>query len=200
MFEQSEMGRGYFLPFCYSWRAYIRPDAILVSALGLLVLWGCSTSSIKPHSGLIERLRNRGPVALSSENPFLAGNLLISKEMENSPEMAGFVRHRGAPSAIEVERDMFSPLRIHFYYPDSREQFTLEDVDGTWVIRGPLVVPRDTMKQIATLTRNQSGEPQLAATPGQGALTEVYPHSEPTSVPYLPSEAHSTEAAKDPFI
>lgn len=128
-------------------------------ALVAATLSGCSTPSFKVHDGLINRLNNRGPVALSSENPYLAANLLVTREMKNSPEIQGFVRHRGAPSAIEVQKEYFSPLLLQFYYPETREYFSLEDADGTWIIRGPIVMNREKFKEVARLTRGLSGDP-----------------------------------------
>lgn len=127
----------------------------------LLLLIGC-TETIRVNEGLISRLRDRGPVALSSENPYLAANLLVSRELERSAELKGFIEHRGAPNAIELEQPTLRPLLMHFYYPEEREMYTLEEVDRTWVIRGPLTIPREKMKQVATLTRDISGQPSLS--------------------------------------
>lgn len=128
----------------------------------LLIITACSARRIVPHSGLIERLRDRGPVVLSTENPYLAANLMLSKEMELSSELRGFIKHRGAPAAIEVHKSAFGPLKMIFYYPENGECYELEDLDGTWIIRGPLLIERERMKEIASLTRNTKGQPRLA--------------------------------------
>ena len=96
-----------------------------------ICLTACSPQ-LSLDNGLISRLNNRGPGALSPNNPFLAANLLISKEMEDSAELQGFIQHRGAPDALEVEKDIFTPLFLHFYYPENREQYSLEKIEETY--------------------------------------------------------------------
>lgn len=124
------------------------------------ILLGCVQSPRLNH-GLIGRLRDRGPVALSSDNPFLAANLLLTKEMERSPDLTGFIKHRGAPAALAVEHSSFSGLNLKLYYPENREYFNLEEIEDTWLINGPLPIPRNDMPEVARITRNQSQEPKL---------------------------------------
>lgn len=142
-------------------------SATFLGAL-LLSISAC-TPSTQQHGSFINRLKNRGPVALSTENPYIASNLLVSREMDRSPEMRGFVETKGAPPAIEVDKPTFSSLTLKFYYPESREFYTLEEENDIWIIRGPNTIPRDTMKEVATLTRGMQGEPklQLRVTSGQ---------------------------------
>ncbi len=122
----------------------------------------CSTTGgpvgTGPNVALVDRLKNRGPVVLSSENPFLAGNLLVSKEVERSEELRGFIKHRGSPAAIEVSKEFFSPLTLLFFYPEHREQYTLELADGTWVIAGPVTMEREKMKAVLALLRGQGNK------------------------------------------
>jgi len=127
-----------------------------------LCLAGCSQRSTKIDNGLIMRLKNRGPVALSSNNPFLVANLLISKEMEKSPEIAGFIDHRGAPAAIEVHKGIWGPVDLFFYYPENRESFKLEEADDIWIIRGPFTLEHEKFREVAKLTRGLGGKPKLA--------------------------------------
>lgn len=105
--------------------------------VGCLVLTGCATT-ISSESTLAKRLADRGPVPLSPDNPFIASNLLLNKEMERSPELKGFIDHRGQPAALEVERSLLGALRMTLFYPDKGEQYSLERVESTWVISGPL--------------------------------------------------------------
>jgi len=105
--------------------------------VGCLVLSGCSTT-LSSESTLAKRLADRGPVPLSPDNPFIASNLLLNKEMERSPELKGFIDHRGQPAALEVERSLLGALRMTLFYPDKGEQYSLERVESTWVISGPL--------------------------------------------------------------
>ena len=108
----------------------------VTTIVGSLLIVSCS-SPFRTSAGLIDRLKNRGPVALSPDNPYIAPNLLISKEMERSPELSGFIQHRGGPSALEVRSGSFTALKLILSYLDNKEFYTLEEVDDTWVIKGP---------------------------------------------------------------
>lgn len=134
--------------------------------LNLLVLFtllvtGCSSTGVKSTSGLVQRLKNRGPVSLSSDNPFLAANLLISREMQKSPEVAGFIEHRGAPTAIEVNEGLFSPLTLFFYYSENREYFALEEAGDVWIIKGPQEIDAETFLELRRVNSLNRGEPRL---------------------------------------
>ncbi|MCB0353281.1 MAG: LysM peptidoglycan-binding domain-containing protein [Bdellovibrionales bacterium] len=117
--------------------------------------------SAREHGGILHRLKNRGPAALSGENPYIAANLLLTQEMERSPELDGFIKHRGAPAAVELEQDYFSPLKLYLYYPENREYYELEDSENLWIIRGPYTISRNTFNTVIALTRSQPGEPLL---------------------------------------
>ena len=131
-----------------------------------LLSLGCATS-VRLSDPLVQRLSNRGPVALSPENPFLAANLLVSREMERSAEVKGFVEHKGGPRALEVVKDSLSPLILYFYYPESREVFTLEEMEQSWLITGPAPITQDKMRRVAALTRDFEGEPKLESPSGE---------------------------------
>lgn len=118
------------------------------------LLSGCfSSRHTSLADALVQRLKNRGPVTLSNDNPFLAGNLLLNREMENSAELQGFIQHRGVPKALEVEQEILGTLTMRFYYPDRRQEFALEELEDTWVIRGPRPIPIDKLRQLSELTR-----------------------------------------------
>lgn len=108
---------------------------------------GCSASRL-PHSGLVDRMKNRGPVPLSADNPYLAGNLLLAKEMEHSAEVKGFVEHRGTPGAIEISHELFEEPSMRFYYPENGEFFSFEYVDNTWLIEGPLTISPEKQREL----------------------------------------------------
>lgn len=110
---------------------------------------------------LIWRLNNRGPVPLSSDNPFLAANLFVSRLAEQNQTIYGFIQYRGIPPAVEVVSSYFSDPLIHFYYPEKREFFILEQFEAGWVINGPERIPPDTQSQVAALTRSLRAEPVL---------------------------------------
>ncbi len=122
---------------------------------------GCS-SSLNYNRALFERIRNRGIVPLSSDNPYLAANLLIAKEMERSSELKGFIEHRGAPLAINVESGFLSPTVMDLFYPEQKEFYTLEAQGDSWIISGPIKLSADRVRDLNVLTRNVNGEPSLS--------------------------------------
>ncbi len=164
---------------------------ILICFCGALC-FSCAGSVLTSSDNLFMRLKDRGPVALSSDNPYLAANLLIAREMDASPEIRGFVEHRGAPAALEVQSNLFSPSMIHFYYPENREQYTLEDVDGMWIIKGPVMIEREKMKEVAQLTRNIQGEPKIAYAQ-ESKPSELRASTRP---PYEPPKTESSASKK----
>lgn len=175
----------------------------------LLLLSGCA-STIKSNNALITRLNNRGPVALSSDNPFLAANLLLSREMEMSPEVKGFIQHRGAPSALEIVSHYSAPLLMYFYYPENRESYNFEFAEGAWIISGPNSIPKERLKALSILTRNISGEPmlvdnsekppppqappQIASDPEPQRRRVIAPPSQPIQKPIMSDDAQELEA------
>ncbi len=134
---------------------------ILPPVLTLSLCVACSSFSASPYTSFAPQLKNRGPVALSSENPYLAGNVIVAKEMQSSPELKGFVDFHGAPRAIEVTGEFLGPTLLYFFYPENHEQFELESSDTTWIIRGPSIIPREKMKEVEALTKNIAGKPKL---------------------------------------
>lgn len=136
------------------------------------MLLACS-GAMHQDSALIDRLKNRGPVTLSTDNPFLAANLLLSRELAASPELAGFIQHRGTPAGMAVEKQLFGSLILHFYYLDKPEHYTLEETQGLWIIGAPQPLhPEEerALRQIdqpveaATHTTNQTSAALLTPT------------------------------------
>ncbi|MCB0319211.1 MAG: hypothetical protein KDD56_10690, partial [Bdellovibrionales bacterium] len=120
-----------------------------------LAFSSCSVSNSEPNpnSGLIDKLKGQGPVALSADNPFIASNLLVERESEKSEVLKGFVNHRGLPAAIEIEEGYFSPMLMHFYYMDKREMYNFEKLDDIWVIKGPFDIEAEKMTKVRLETR-----------------------------------------------
>jgi len=108
---------------------------------------------------LIDRLKNRGPVALSTQNPFLSPNLLLSKEMETSDDLAEFIRHRGIPRAIAIEKQLFSAFTLLLYYPQANERYSIEQADGAWIISEPASIRPDESEALLAVMRGAQGVP-----------------------------------------
>jgi hypothetical protein len=155
-----------------------KPTSVIYGIALMLQLWllmSC-TDSIQNNNSYIQRLKNRGIVPLSTVNPYIAGNALINKEMDRSPELKGFIQHSGAPSAIRVEQGIFSPLYIELYYPAKSEYYSAEENNGIWLLNGPYHIDKDTLLEIKKIS---------IITGGTGKIELPLPAA--TIVPELPT-------------
>ncbi len=170
-----------------------RPFRLLfISCISLLIVTACSQSPRLNH-GLIGRLKGRGPVALSSDNPFLAANLLLSKEMERSADLKGFINHRGAPSALSIEHSTFKGLTFKLYYPENREYFNLEELDDTWLINGPLPMPAEEVQDLARIAKNKGDKPSILMPDKEKNADD----SEPITTPATEAKSFSSFSSAD---
>lgn len=111
-----------------------------VAMLGLVLHLTACVSVLHNHHSLVTRLNNRGIVPLGQDNPYLAGNLLLNKEIERSPDLKGFIEHRGKPNALSVEHQLFGPLILKLFYTSSNQYYVLEELEETtWLIKGPFI-------------------------------------------------------------
>lgn len=115
---------------------------LFVTAAASLLFCGCSTSS---EFYLRDELANRGPIALSPSNPFVAGNLFVAKEMKHSDIFRGFIKYRGTPDAVEVRTSHFKPIRVYLFYLGEAEAYLMEQGGGDWILRGPDKIPAQLM-------------------------------------------------------
>lgn len=163
-----------------------------LSALFYIILAGllCScTDSFQTNNSYILRLKNRGLVPLSSDNPYIAANALIYKEMENSKELRGFIEHSGAPSAIKVEKGNFSPLFIDMYYPEKKQYFKAEENLGIWIINGPFQISEKNLSDIKKVLIFNAG-PNKVPLPIPSAVPEK---TDPSGKENAPGEFTSEE-------
>jgi hypothetical protein len=197
---------------------------LLIAIPLVLGLAGCS-APLRMHYGLIERLRDRGPVAVSPTNPYLAANVLLNKETETSHELKGFFDHRGAPAAIEVSDGLLKSLTLMLYYPENGESFMAEESAGSWAIRGPFPIEKAKLREVLLATGKlrpvQTTVPPIQTTvpkaappdqtaapastaPAQHSRVASATHSAPntghTIDPKLPESAQPRERAAEPAI
>lgn len=144
---------------------------------------GCS-AGLSSDTTLAKRLAERGPVELSPDNPFIASNLLLTKEMAKSPELKGFIEHRGQPSALEVERGLLGGLKLTLFYADKSERYAMELVDDTWIISSP-----ESLASPAALKT----VPESFTSPAQTAPVKA----PPSEAPELAAEAVTVSPAAD---
>jgi hypothetical protein len=70
--------------------------------------------------------------------------MFLSTEIDASPELKGFIEHRGAPAALALENGIFSTTKIFLYYPENSELYLLEaGEDSSWLIHGPDPIPQE---------------------------------------------------------
>lgn len=125
--------------------------------LSLFLLSGCSTTAA--DLGLLARLRNRGPVPVSAENSHLAGNMLLAKQQTDSLLFRNFLANRGRPTAIEVEKPYFSPLKLQLYYPEQREVYSFEKSESDWEVSGPGTLSSNRIGQVAEVSNKLQKKP-----------------------------------------
>ena len=166
------------------------------TALLLPLLIGCSLTGNDPNKALIDRLENQGVVALSPDNPYLASNLLISREMSASPELKGFLEHRGPPSAMSLDVPMFGGTEMRLFYMDTREYFEFARDENLGVIRGPFEIAPDDFQDLVKATRGMQQSPRSAMP--EVALQEI-PVEEPVK-PVEKAPKKKPVEKPDPFI
>jgi len=77
--------------------------------------------------------------------------MLLAKEIEFNPTLKGFLKIKGKPDALEVEKTVFAPYFMYFYYPSQKERYVLEERNGDWVIRGPEVMDKDALQSLGKM-------------------------------------------------
>jgi hypothetical protein len=125
--------------------SFARTSLVIVFILGMLQ--GCTTQ-VPIKGGLYQRLSNRGPVLLSTENPFLPANRLLSEELNNSAELRDFIAQRGSPTAIEVTQSLLSRTELSLIYPAENEVYRLAQRRSGWSVGEPEALSADALEKI----------------------------------------------------
>jgi hypothetical protein len=163
--------------------------SVIVLLSGLLL---ACTPATQHNGALLNRMKDRGIVALSEDNPYLVANTFLANEAARSPELHGFLETRGAPWAMKVEKEMFDLPRLTFFYPPQEEHYLLEEEEGSWIIEGPFRTDDDELRDLKIATERMTHSPKLAgvelprahATPVAPTPTPTLPVIErPVSVP-----------------
>jgi hypothetical protein len=122
---------------------------LMISALLLVVVNVCGCSSTLPPQGaLYQRLKDRGPVLLSADNPYLPANRLLSEELNASAQLREFVSRRGAPAALQVNQGVLERTELSLIYPAEDEVYRMVKRSKGWVIGAPEPLDDDALKQI----------------------------------------------------
>lgn len=108
-------------------------------------------------------LANAGVVRVSPDNPFVDPNRLLSFEAENSPELQGFLKHRGQPNALELADSGTRPAKLRLYYRDGMEMFQLREIEKQWSIRGPYQITSPTTRELLGASRRNTSDSDSSA-------------------------------------
>ncbi len=178
---------------------FLRLKLLLGSCLGILA--GCS-GQLKLNEALLQRLKNRGPVVINTTNPYLASNLYLRREREQSAELKGFLDHRGSPGVINVAEPLFGPLQMKLYYLDDQTSYQLEEDGGTWIISGPNPLSESDITELrdarAYVAADPSVRAKLRTQPIQAAPSSAKVSEVPTIMPNKATAAQPQRALPDP--
>jgi len=105
----------------------------------------------RTHHSLIQSAKDRGPIAISTENPYLVGNRVLDLEMERSAELEGFIQRRGGPAAIEVRRELFSAMELILFYPENNHYYEALETSEGWLIDGPKEISPEKRIQLSAI-------------------------------------------------
>lgn len=155
---ETSVGSRLHRPLDLSARARYLLSALL--GVAVIALGGCF-SLFSAGDSYIDRLNNRGVVALSIDNPYLTANLLVADLVNSSEEVRGFIEKRGVPNAIKVSRPIFSNAEVYLFYLQKRERYSLERTKAGWVIDGPMLIDSEDLGELKQVVRNAAGKPTL---------------------------------------
>jgi hypothetical protein len=156
----------------------------------LLFATGCSPLLSREGDSLLRSLEDRGPVAVSATNPYLAANLFLEREQERSAELKGFLETRGYPQQIEIRSGFFAPTLVHLIYHGGAETYEMVEAGSTWAISGPLEqsTVRDSEKTAAPVLpprSSRAGKSEAFQSPAQTSAAQ--PLSDQAPSPRSPS-------------
>ena len=120
--------------------------------LTLVILLASCSLNLQPAM-LLDRIKNRGPVAISASNPYLVANQYLEYQRENSIEVSQFLSSRGSPAALEIQKPFLGDAAFFLYYPENGEYFIMnEGIDG-WLVGGPYKLSGRKMQQIRDVVK-----------------------------------------------
>lgn len=134
-----------------------------VRVFSLLILFILSIHLSGCAEPLVSRLRGRGPVTVSPDNPYLASNLLLSQLSETRPELKGFLATKGYPEYLEVNKPLIGALTLKLIYHS--ESFLVEIVDDTAIIN------KETGKAPEPFQSPKQGQPSKVTVDAPAELT-----------------------------
>lgn len=155
-------------------------------------LTGCGPLLSGGSDPLLRRLQDRGPVAVSATNPYLAANLFLEREQERSPELKGFLETRGYPQHIEIRSAFLAPTVIRLMYDGGAETYEMAEAGSTWAISGPL-------GDVSAPKMEKEAAPVLPPRSSRAGLTESFqspaqtPEAQPPSTKSAAARMNASE-------
>lgn len=171
-------------------------NLIVATITFTLLISGCS-HSIRTNHDLVNRIKNRGPLALSTDNPYLVANLFLAEEAKSNETLKGFISHRGAPPVIELQGDIFNNLNMKLFYPETREYFLADDETGYWIVNGPYRIPDSEAELINEIAKDVKKEPVLVSHDDPQTTSEL---AKSPPIARLPTDLKPMDPKADPFL
>jgi hypothetical protein len=119
---------------------------LLLSSLVTATFWACSTNL--PPAMIFDRVKNRGPLALSPVNQYLVANQYLLVQRERCLFLEKFLHARGEPSAIEIQKPLLESHEVFLYYPESGTYYSLDDSSDDCKVFGPFKLSEKKRGQI----------------------------------------------------
>lgn len=143
---------------------------------------------------LLSRIENVGPVPVSSNNPFLRGNLVVAELVRGNSVFAKFISTHGEPEALEVQTSFFGPLILHLFYSKKAQSYRFEKIGDSWLIDGPHPLPPSFARLGLFNSEHSPGiSTEEAMDTGTAPVLSDSLHSE--TDPFIAGLANSKEAA-----
>ena len=140
---------------------YLRSTYLKAITIALIALSCTACSSKFPLRSQIEGI---GPIQLSQSNSNILANQFLADEANASPALWRFLKSKGSPDAVELNKKFLSSYRGHIYYLSDGDAYLFEDDGDDWEIIGPGKIPNSIARELHGI-KNFQGQAPLALGP-----------------------------------
>ncbi|MCI5065080.1 hypothetical protein MRY87_05100 [bacterium] len=142
-------------------RAETTSIRLLLTFLLLCALASCDQSYTPSPFRPLEK---GGIQLLSPSNPYHGPNIILGEAIEESPNLAGYFHHHGAPAAVEVRKAGRFAEELLLYYPEDRRVYVakrkrqprslshpshLNSAAHDWMVTGPYGIGKLDYRRLA---------------------------------------------------
>jgi hypothetical protein len=148
----------------------------------ILIILTCGLCSCVPlqRKSPYVSLKSAGIQVLSGSNPYHGPNVILAESLEESPTLAGYFQHFGAPQAIEVREARPSREELLLYYPEEYRVYVakrslnrqIQMAPSDWMIAGPYGIGKHDLKMIQNFRESEEDVPVFLL---HGHLTRFKP-------------------------